>query len=171
MDKVKKRKTKIIAGCGALAIFAGLLVFLFSGDNFVLLKDMFRSDITQEELQVVLSRLGIKGYFTIGILSMLQVVLTIFPAEPVQVMGGIAFGLFRGTLVCLAGVFVGNTLIYFLYKIYGDRLSDFFKTTKWYDFQLRFFKSKILFTILFVSNIRSSFSNFLYIYNKEVTSM
>ena len=134
MEKNRNVKLKIWTGLGAVFVFCGLLVFLFSGDNFVLLKDMFRSDITREELQEVLGRLGFKGYFTIGILSMLQVVLTFLPAEPVQVMGGIAFGFFRGSLVCLAGVFVGNTLIYALYKIYGDKLSEFFKSNVDFDF-------------------------------------
>lgn len=134
MERSKKRRIKIITGLSAVAIFVGLLVFLFSGDNFVLLKDMFKPDITKDELQEVLGRLGFKGYFTIGILSMLQVVLTFFPAEPVQVMSGIAFGLFKGTLVCLAGVFVGNTVIYILYKIYGNRLSEFFEKNAEFDF-------------------------------------
>ncbi len=97
---------------------------------------MFRNDVTKEEIQASLSKLGFKGYFTIGILSMLQVVLTFMPAEPVQMMSGVAFGLWKGAAVCLAGVIIGNTIIYILYKIYGDKLSEFFTTNAEFDFDL-----------------------------------
>jgi len=135
MEKRKKKQLKIFSAIAFVLIFLGLLVFLFSGDNFVLLQELFKDDVTKEEIRETLSRLGIKGYFTIGILSMLQVVISFLPAEPVQVFAGISFGLWKGGLLCFAGVFVGNTVIYLLYKIYGDRLSEFFEKNVELDFE------------------------------------
>ena len=66
---------------------------------------------------------------------MFQVVLTFLPAEPVQVIAGLTFGFLKGGLVCLAGVFVGNTIIYILYRIYGQRLMEWFEHNAEFDFE------------------------------------
>ena len=134
MARSKKGQLKILTAIAAALILIGLAVFLFSGDNFIILQEMVRKDVTREQLQESLSELGYKGYVTFGILSMLQVVLTFLPAEPVQVMAGISFGLLKGGLICFVGVFVGNTIIYLLYKIYGDRLEQYFIKNAEFDF-------------------------------------
>ena len=130
----KKTKIKIYAAFIFVVLFAGLLAFLLSGGNLQLLKSVFRDDITAEEAQATLSELGWRGYITFGALSMLQVVFTFLPAEPAQVVSGISFGFWTGSLVCTIGVFVGNTIMYILYKIYGEKLTEYFQTNAEFDF-------------------------------------
>ncbi len=130
-----QKKLKIFTAIATIIVLVGLLVFLFSGDNFIILQEMFRGDITREELQDSLSDLGYKGYITFGLLSMLQVILTFLPAEPVQVMAGISFGFLKGVAICTVGVFIGNTIIYMLYRIYGDKLEDYFAKNAEFDFE------------------------------------
>ena len=122
----KTKKMKIIAVVGGILLVALLLLFMFSGENFDLLMKLFREDLTEDQLQQTLADFGIRGYITVGFLAMLQVICTFLPAEPVQVIGGIAFGFPIGLLCCWAGVFAGNTLIYLLQKSYGDKLRNFF---------------------------------------------
>ena len=83
----KNRRNKLFILLGVFVLFILLAVFLFSGDNLDLLKSIFAEKHTNEELQEKLGDFGIKGYVTIAILSMLQVVLPFLPAEPVQVIG------------------------------------------------------------------------------------
>ena len=148
MGRAKKKKhLKIFLAFGLLLLLSGLMVFLFSGDNFVILKDLFRDDLTQDEIRDSLDDLGFKGYFTFGFLSMLQVILTVLPAEPIQVMSGIAFGFLRGAAISLAGVFVGNTVIFVLYKIYGNRLEEFFKSNADFDFDSARKSNKVAFVV------------------------
>ena len=132
--KTRKIKRKIFTALGLVTLLVGLAIFLFSGDNFIILQKLFRDDLTQEQIRELLGSLGYKGYLTMGTLSFLQVVLTFIPAEPVQVMAGISFGVWYGGLICLAGVFVGNTVIYILYKIYGEKLERYFKKNAEFDF-------------------------------------
>lgn len=132
--KKTSKQLKIILAIGFVLVFLGLMVFLFSGGNFAILQGLFKKDVSKEEVQEALGNLGFKGYFTIGILSMLQVVLTFLPAEPAQVMAGVAFGFLKGSAICLAGVIVGNTIIYVLYKIYGESLEEYFKKNAEFDF-------------------------------------
>lgn len=148
-EKKLKKKTKLKILSTILFVFAliGLLFFVFSGENSIVLKEIFNTNITKEELRESLSSLGIRGYICIAILSMLQVVLAFLPAEPVQVMGGLAFGLLKGGLACLVGVFLGNTIMYVLYKFYGQNLTEYFETNAEFDFSVARRSKKIAFII------------------------
>ena len=145
----KSKKVKLWVTIAFVFVFIGLMFFLFSGKNFDIIKSLFRSDITKEEVQATLSQLGVKAYVTLGILSMLQVVLTFLPAEPVQVMAGISLGLWKGVLVCTIGVIIGNTIIYILYKVYGQKLTNYFKTNAEFDFESAS-KSNLVALIVFI---------------------
>ena len=119
-------RAKILAGLILVIVVLLLAVFLFSGENFDLLLSMFDKNCTNEELLEKLGDFGIKGYVTVSILSMLQVVFTFLPAEPAQVLAGLAFGFPFGIACCMVGVFLGNTAIYVLFKIFGNSIRDFF---------------------------------------------
>ena len=143
MTQQSSKKFKIITAIFFVFALAGLVILLFSGDNFKVLQILVKEDVTKEEVREALSSLGWKGYFTIGILSMFQVVFTFLPAEPVQVMAGVSFGLLNGALICLLGVFVGNTLLYILYKMFGQRLTKYFEHNLEFDFEIARKSSKI----------------------------
>lgn len=132
----KRIKIKIITAAIFAAVFAGLLVLLFSGDNKKIIIDLFNGNTTMSEFLQDVQSLGWQGAVVFGVLSMLQVTLTFLPAEPVQVIAGISYGFGWGCLICLAGVVVGNSIIYFLYKIYGDKLSDYFHKNIEVDFDV-----------------------------------
>ena len=124
--KKKISKTKLFVVLGGLLLLAGILAFLLSNDNIFLFKEFFRKDITQEEIREIAQKFGVRGMISIGLLSMLQVVLMFLPAEPVQVIAGVSYGLWVGLGLCAAGVFLGNTLIYIAYKIFGGRMSAYY---------------------------------------------
>ncbi len=146
----KSRRNKLLILLGVFVLFVLLAVFLLSGDNLDLLKSIFAEDFeSNEELQDKLNDFGIKGYVTIAILAMLQVVLPFLPAEPVQVMAGIAFGFPVGLLCCTAGVIVGSLFIYIMYKIYGDKIQAYFAKNIHLDFD-KASSSKRIAIIIFV---------------------
>ncbi len=123
-----KTRYKIIASAFVLIVLGLLLWFLFSGGNLELIKSLFLEEHTSEEIRDKLTDLGIRGYATVAILSMLQVVFTFLPAEPVQVVAGLAFGFPIGILCCTIGVAVGNTAIYVMYRLFGNKIRDYFTT-------------------------------------------
>ena len=139
MTKIKKmikEHNKLWSAIGFAVVFAGLMLFLFSGENSPILKALFTETTKKEDVRASLSQLGWRGYVTIAILSMLQVVLTFLPAEPVQVIAGIAFGFGGGFLACLAGVILGNTLVFLLYRTYGQGLTAYFSKSVEFDFDV-----------------------------------
>ena len=119
-------KNRILVGVGIL-IFLGLVsLMLLSGDNYQIIKSVFTDGYTAEQARDMLLELGFRGYFTIALLSMLQVLIAFLPAEPVQVVAGISFGFWLGILWCAVGVLIGNTVIFLLYKFYGDGMRRYF---------------------------------------------
>lgn len=143
------RKWKIIAAVMFALIFCALLVFLFSGENFNVLKEIFNSNASKEDVQNAINKLGIRSYIVVAVLAMIQVVFTFVPAEPLHVVAGISFGLLRGVLVCLIGILIGNTIIYILNKIFGAKLKDFFTANIEFDFD-RAKKSKKIALIVII---------------------
>ena len=122
----KSRRTKILSALSAIPIFILLAFFLFTPENIDIMKSVFTKELSNAEIQEMLRGLGWRGQITITILSMLQVIIAVLPAEPAQVLAGLTFGFGMGTLCCVAGVILGNSVIFLLYKIFGDRMRGYF---------------------------------------------
>jgi uncharacterized membrane protein YdjX (TVP38/TMEM64 family) len=148
-NRKKTRRAKVLIAFGLFVLFILLALFLFSGDEFEILKIILTQDHDAEELQDLLGKFGIKGYVTVTVLSMLQVMFPFLPAEPVQVISGVSFGFPIGLLCCTVGVIFGNLFIYFIYKIYGDRVEAFFVKNIHLDFD-KTASSRKLVIIIFV---------------------
>jgi uncharacterized membrane protein YdjX (TVP38/TMEM64 family) len=148
-NRKKTRRAKVLIAFGLFVLFILLALFLFSGDEFEILKIILTQDHDAEELQDLLGKFGIKGYVTVTVLSMLQVMFPFLPAEPVQVISGLSFGFPIGLLCCTVGVIFGNLFIYFIYKIYGDRVEAFFVKNIHLDFD-KTASSRKLVIIIFV---------------------
>ena len=119
-----KRKALIAVSVAVIVVL--LIMLALSGGNLELLKSLFTKELSNEELSEQLKEFGWRGYVVICALAALQVVCTFLLAEPVQVLGGFTFGFHVGLLCCMIGVLLGNTLVYMMQNIFGDRLRSFF---------------------------------------------
>lgn len=142
-------KSKLFISVLLSLLGVGLVIFLLSGGNLDILRSVFFENHTNEELRNKLSELGMRGHVTVVILSMLQVVLTFLPAEPVQVLSGVAFGFPIGLLLCSIGVLLGNTLVYLVYRTYGDGMREYFVKNLKLDFD-KLSKSKRAILLIFI---------------------
>ncbi len=122
-----KSKIKWLTFAGILLFLLIIGIFFTLGDNYMILKSVFIDDLSGEEVHDRLAAFGIRGYATVSLLSMLQVVICVLPAEPVQVVAGAAFGFLPAIICCMIGVAVGNTVVFLLYKVYGEKLKDYFE--------------------------------------------
>lgn len=119
-------KREILIAFSVVVILTLLLLLALSGGNLALVKSLFIKDLSNEEMKEQLAGFGWRGYVVITALSMLQVVCTFLPAEPVQMLAGVTFPFLIGLMCCMIGVLFGNTLIYMLQKSFGDQLRSFF---------------------------------------------
>ncbi|MBQ2810101.1 MAG: VTT domain-containing protein [Clostridia bacterium] len=133
--KNKNLKVKGLVLFGFIILLALLLLLLLSGGNLEIIKSVFIVDYTNDQIQDKLSDLGFRGWITVVILSMLQVVIPFLPAEPVQVLAGLAFGFPVGLACCMIGVFLGNTFIFMLYKLLGDKIGEYFVKNLHFDLE------------------------------------
>ncbi len=126
MRDKKYAKQKFLIAFGVSVILMLLILLALSGGNLDIVRSLFIKDLSNEEMKELLSGFGWRGYIVISVLSMLQVICTFLPAEPVQVLAGVTFPFPIGLLCCMVGILVGNTLIYMLQKTFGDQLRRFF---------------------------------------------
>ena len=122
----KINKNNIIVTIAIIPILLFLGAILFTGENVLIFKTVFSGDLTNDQIRDMLAELGWRGYITVAVLSMLQVLLAVLPAEPVQVVAGLTFGFPIGVAACIAGVALGNSIIFFAYKIFGERMRKYF---------------------------------------------
>ena len=115
----KSTKIKIITVFLALLATVGLIWFMISGENQIIINQLFSSDLSQEQFAELITSFDIRGVITLSLLSMLQVIIPFMPEEPVQVLTGMGYGIWYGMLICLAGIVMGNTIIYVACKIFG----------------------------------------------------
>ena len=143
----RRNKIQILIGV-FLFILLLMVFFLFPQENRELVKGLFMGKYSEEELRDRLLDTGFWGYGSVAILSMLQVICTFIPAEPIQVLAGLAFGFPVGLACCVTGVLVGNTLIYMLYRCFGSRLQRFFRKNLSFDLEALAGSSRIVAVIL-----------------------
>ncbi|MBR2466276.1 MAG: VTT domain-containing protein [Clostridia bacterium] len=127
-------KFKFIVALSFLLLLGGTSLLLLSGGNQEILSNLFSGEVSADVIREKLSGLGIRGYITVVILSMLQVIFVFLPAEPVQVLSGMAFGFPIAFLLCVIGIIVGNTLIFLMYRALGQKLREYFVTNLDFDF-------------------------------------
>lgn len=132
---MKSTTNKIITACLLAVAIASIAMFLCTGDSQQIIHDLFDKNVSGEDVAQEFVDSGWKGVCLIGLLTLLQMLLPFMPAEPVQVVAGLTYGFWIGLLICVVSVAIGCTIIYLLYKIYGDSLKDYFHANVNIDFE------------------------------------
>lgn len=115
----KSTKIKMVAIIFTILATVGLIWFMISGDNRIIIEQLFSADLNQEQFVELIRGFDVRGVITLTLLSMIQVVIPFMPEEPVQVLTGMGYGIWYGILICLAGVILGNAIIYLACKVFG----------------------------------------------------
>ena len=74
MTKEKTKKLKIISIIVFLLLLLMLSVFLFSGKNFEVLKEIFNTNASKDDVREAIGKLGVRSYIVVIVLAMIQVV-------------------------------------------------------------------------------------------------
>ena len=144
----KNTKIKIVAIIFTILATAGLIWFMISGDNQIIINQLFSADLNQEQFVELIRGFGIRGSITLSLLSMLQVVIPFMPEEPVQVLTGMGYGIWHGILICLVGIMLGNAIIYLACKIFGKSKVESMHKSVDLDFEKLRTSKKVVFLIL-----------------------
>lgn len=117
----KNQKTlKIVS----FVIFAVVIAFLTI--ICIPLAKMLVTEEGRAELEAIIANDLGWGIVIYMILQILQVIVAIVPGGVIQILGGVLFGGFWGTILCIAGIFLGTVIVYLLVKNFGKPLVEAF---------------------------------------------
>ena len=121
----KKKILKIIFTILSVALFVGLIIYLFP---------TMKGITTPEgrlKFQQKLDGMGMGKFWVLLALQFAQILLVVLPGEPLEVLAGMCYGTVGGTIFILATVFITTTLIFYLVKKYGKSyIEQFLKKKK-----------------------------------------
>lgn len=131
-----------------------VVLLLFAAVTLLTSRWFMRFGGNPEEFTAFIRSYGWWGRFVALGLQLLQVFISIIPGELVEIGLGYAFGALEGTLLCMAGVTLGSSLIFLLVKRWGIRLVELFIDRKKID-ELRFINSekklkRLIFLLFFI---------------------
>ena len=110
-------KTKKAIRIAALVIFAlvmiGLTVLCWP------VVKMLSSEEGREKLEFLVRDNIVLGIIVFVLLQVLQVVVALIPGAVIQILGGVLFGGFWGTVLCFAGTLLGEVAVFYLVKRLG----------------------------------------------------
>lgn len=143
----KHRKVMSIAAVAVLVLFL-LAVTVFLGKPLL----AFFED--PQSFRVYVEEKGWGAGLIFTAMVVLQVIVALIPGEPLEIAAGVAFGSLEGTLLCLAGIAIGSTVVFLFVRRFGVKLVEvFFPIEKIHS--LRFLQNSrkfhtLLFLIMFI---------------------
>ncbi|MBS7577038.1 MULTISPECIES: VTT domain-containing protein [unclassified Enterococcus] len=109
-----------------IAFFSILLLSLMLKDLYPLIKTMIINKNDEALTIDYIQKYGSRGVPILFSLEFLQVILPFIPTALVEILIGLCYGPFWGSLICISGLAVGNGLVFFLIRHYQQYLPSFF---------------------------------------------
>lgn len=113
--KKKSKLFKIIVTVISLAIFIGIIMYLFP-----IMKNLITPD-GRIEFKKQIDKLGIWGIFLLFGLQLAQIFLIIIPGEPIEILAGMCYGSLGGLLFITISSAIVTALIMFLVRKFGRK--------------------------------------------------
>lgn len=113
----KNKKIKILRTIISICI---ALAFIILTIKFYPFLYNLKYEQNRIEFEKYISNMGYKGALVLVGLQTLQIVVAILPGQPIEIVAGMLYGQFWGTVICTAGIFIGTTIVYFLVKLLGE---------------------------------------------------
>lgn len=149
MKRIKDKK-RLIKTASVVVL---ILVMIAVTAICIPLVDMLRTEEGRAGLEKLVQKniaLGIAVYL---FMQMLQVVVALIPGGVIQILGGVLFGKFFGTILCFLGILLGEILVFAVVRKFGMPVVEAFidkKGIKKFDFLNDSKKLEITVFILFL---------------------
>ena len=101
----------------ALIILFGITIY----ELRMVFKSLFRgAGDLQDAIDEYMGNVGVLRALLLMIMQFFSVIIAVMPAEPVQIVAGLSYGIGRGIMICWFSIIAANTVIYFMFKKLGD---------------------------------------------------
>lgn len=122
-------KRNLIISIILVASMAALIVVLIC-DLLPLLREVAAHADDESTMVASIRSYGSRGVVVLGALHTLQVVTAVFPAQPIQMLAGLCYGIWYGLLICLGGIILGNVAAFTLSRQLGVTLAPVIRKYK-----------------------------------------
>ena len=116
------KKTQKLLSAGAMVLFFLFFSFLFVAVGIPMVKHAENP----EAFRTWIDSMGIWGRLAYVGMNIFQVLVAVVPGGPLEIAGGYAFGHFEAMLLCIAGMAIGNALVFILVRSFGYKLVEAF---------------------------------------------
>lgn len=118
----KKVRARFLLKCGIGSIF-GILIIALALWSLPFVKE-FLSPERQKIFEAWAASQGIKGWFIMLGIQVLQIIIAFIPGEPVEIMAGVLYGGYGGMFLCLLGCIIASTIIFILTQKLGKPMVE-----------------------------------------------
>lgn len=124
----QKTQIKVIRIIATIAIVVVLCIFIWRLAPFI--KDLSTTE-GQVAFKEKVDSMGFGGLLLLLGFQILQILLVVLPGEPFEVLAGMCYGVWGGTLFIMVSVFITTTIIFFTVRKLGHKyLYNFFHKEK-----------------------------------------
>jgi len=134
-EKIKEKETKIkTKKITSFKILLVILIIALLTIGTIYLFPVMKQLTTMEgklAFKEMIDEAGMIGILILFGLQLAQIFLVILPGEPIEILAGICYGSFWGTIIIMISAFIISTSIYLLVRKYGRKLVlNFFEEEK-----------------------------------------
>ncbi len=116
------QKTKKIMAVVAILLVLAVSVWLILAIGKPMIQFASQPEVFRDWMQAH----GIGGKLAYMSMVLLQVLVAVIPGEPLEIVGGYAFGAVEGTILCLVASTVGSLLVFWLVRLFGVPMVELF---------------------------------------------
>ena len=149
-DDAQYQKRRKIFAVLSIVAFAAIIILL----TLLFIRVFAPYMQSTEEFRAFLETYGWRGRLILFGLQCVQVVIALIPGEVIELGAGYAYGALEGTLICMAGVALSSSFIFWLTKKFGTPLVELFISREKIH-ELRFINSekklkRLVFLLFFI---------------------
>ena len=115
-EKKKMKLIRIILLIIAIAVFVGLIAYLFP-----VMKNLSTHE-GQMAFKERVDNSGIWGFLSLMGLQIAQIFLVVLPGEPLEILAGMCYGAVGGTIFLLFSFFITTAALFWLVRKFGKKL-------------------------------------------------
>lgn len=107
-------------------VISVILVAIIFVDLAPLISELFRDSHDESKMIDYIHAYGIKGAPILLSIQFLMTLIPFLPSAPVQILAGLCYGVWFGSLICVIGIILSNCLMFYLLREFEGTFSKIF---------------------------------------------
>lgn len=118
MKKLTKSEKRLAIARGIIT-FVVVVLMIVATMYFLPIISKLSDEAYRMEFKDKVDSMGIMGVIFVLALQVLQIIVAVIPGQPMEIVSGMLYGTWGGMLLCLVGIFIGTTLVFYIVRKVG----------------------------------------------------